>query len=450
MVFVVSYLWDGLLARHRQDLWVTDAKIIIDLPQIIENCHTIIIKFKYQLKELFMNNKQEKICILGGGFGGLYTALRLSQLPWEMEYKPEVILIDKNDRFLFTPLLYEIVTGEMENWEIAPSFSQLLQGTSVKFYQDQITEIDLNNQAIKLTENQTLNYTKLVIGLGGVAQDFNIKGLKENALSFRNLKDAETLKNRLRLLTKTNPEKIRIVIIGGGYTGVELACNLADHLGRKARIRIVEKGEQILKNADSFNKKLAEQALKDRGVWLDLETEIESIEANQINLSYKDKIDNIPVDLVLWTVGSEVNPLIKNLDLPSHKSGKLLINQYLQILENPDLFALGDLAYLTEINDQNLPSTAQVALQQADFCAWNIWAQIHHKPLLPFSYQNLGEMMTLGLNNATLSGLGIQLDGLLAHLTRRLIYLYRFPTWQHQLNVGINWLFKPFMAINNY
>lgn len=399
-----------------------------------------------------MTNSKEKICILGGGFGGLYTALRLSQLPWAMETKPEIILVDQCDRFVFTPLLYEMVTGEMESWEIAPTFRELLKATNINFYRDEITEIDLNNHQIKLSQNNPLDYTKLVIALGGISSDFQIKGVKENALYFRNLTDAKKLKNKLHLLENSPSEKIRIAIIGGGYTGVELACKLADQLGKKGRIRIIEKGTKILKNADSYNRKMAEEALRERGVWLDLETEIKSIEETQINLDYKEKIDTIPVDLVLWTVGSQVSPLIRDLSLPHHNSGQLLINNYLQVLENNQIFALGDLSFLEDTKDnssKNLPPTAQVALQQADYCAWNIWAMINDKPLLPFRYYNLGEMMTLGIDNASLSGLGIQLDGLFAHLTRRLIYLYRLPTWSHQLNVGINWLIKS-LKIQNW
>ena len=403
-----------------------------------------------------MSLSQEKICILGGGFGGLYTALRLSQLPWDNKPKPEIVLIDKSDRFLFTPLLYEIVTGEMETWEIAPTFSELLKDTPVKFYQDEITDIDLKNNKVKLSQNDDLDYTKLVISLGGITPSYNIEGIKEYAIAFHNLADGERLKNKLRLLQQTHSEKIRIAIIGGGYTGVELGCKLADILGKKGRIRIIEKGDTLLKNAETYNQKMAQKALENKGIWLDLETNVKSVGENYINLDYKGTIDKIPVELVLWTVGTQVSPFVKNLSLPHHTSEKLLTNKYLQILENDHIFALGDLACLQKNKEdlqnknnleQTLTTSAKVALQQADYCGWNLWASINDKPLLPFRYQDLGEMMTLGINNGTLSGLGIQLDGILAYLARRLIYLYRFPTWQHQLNVGINWLRKPLIDI---
>ncbi|HEY9706484.1 MAG TPA: NAD(P)/FAD-dependent oxidoreductase, partial [Allocoleopsis sp.] len=94
-----------------------------------------------------------------------------------------------------------------------------------------------------------------------------------------------------------------------------------------------------------------------------------------------------------------------------------------------------------------VPPTAQSAFQQADYTAWNIWATITNRPLLPFKYQHLGEMMALGTDNATLTGLGIKLDGNLGYLMRRLAYLYRMPTLEHQLKVGLNWMAKPVLDL---
>ncbi len=98
-----------------------------------------------------------------------------------------------------------------------------------------------------------------------------------------------------------------------------------------------------------------------------------------------------------------------------------------------------------KISPDKLPPTAQVAIQQADYCAWNIWASLTGRPLLSWRYQALGEMLALGTNQATLTGLGVNLDGTLAYLVRRLAYLYRLPTLKHQLNVGLNWITKPLM-----
>jgi demethylphylloquinone reductase len=123
------------------------------------------------------------------------------------------------------------------------------------------------------------------------------------------------------------------------------------------------------------------------------------------------------------------------------------LGETLQVVDHPKIFALGDAAAILDPAGEYIPSTAQVAFQQADFVAWNVWSSLTDRPLLPFKYTNLGEMMVLGDNNAVLSGLGIQLDGPLAYLARRFVYLYRLPTLEHQVKVGLNWLTQPLVKL---
>ncbi|MGK7915392.1 MAG: NAD(P)/FAD-dependent oxidoreductase [Prochloraceae cyanobacterium] len=391
-----------------------------------------------------MTESTKRICILGGGFGGLYTALRLSELPWENSQKPEIILIDKNDRFLFSPLLYELVTGEMQTWEIAPPFAELLADTSVKFYQARVTGIDIDAKLVQLDNYPDLAYDKLAIALGGKTPLDIVSGAVEHAIPFRTIQNAYRLGERLRELEASKKEKIRVAIVGGGYSGVELACKLADRLGERGRLRIIERGDKILKNSPEYNRETAQKALKSKKVWLDLETEVESLSSTEISLRYKGQVDSIPVDLVLWTVGNTVSELIEKLSSLKHgRQGMLTTQSTLQVVDNPDIFALGDVADCQEATGQQLPTTAQVAFQQSDYCAWNIWASLTGRPMLPFRYQPLGEMMTLGVDDATVSSLGMKLDGTLAYLTRRLLYLYRLPTLKHQLAVGLNWVCAP-------
>ncbi|NER21029.1 MAG: NAD(P)/FAD-dependent oxidoreductase [Symploca sp. SIO1C2] len=394
-----------------------------------------------------MTEKSTRICILGGGFGGLYTALRLSQLPWEKPQQPEVILVDHNDRFLFLPLLYELLTGELQTWEIAPPFEELLANTGVRFTQATVAGIDLDEQQVQLQEGAGFSYDRLVLALGGVTPLDMVSGAVEHSLPFRTITDAYRLEERLRILEESNTDKIRVAVVGGGYSGVELACKLAERLGERGRLRLIERGDEILKTSPDFNREAAQKALNERQVWLDLDTEIDSIEADQISLVYKGQLDTIPVDLVLWTVGTTVSPVVRSLPLKQNHRGQLTTLPTLQVLEHPEIFALGDLADCKDANEQQIPSTAQAAYQQADYTAWNIWASLTGRPLLPFRYQNLGEMMTLGINNATLTGLGVKLDGPLAHIARRLAYLYRMPTLDHQLKVGFNWIAQPLFEL---
>ncbi|PIG91970.1 NAD(P)/FAD-dependent oxidoreductase [Gloeocapsopsis sp. IPPAS B-1203] len=392
-----------------------------------------------------MTQQPARICILGGGFGGLYTALRLSQLPWKSQ-KPEIVLVDQSDRFLFSPLLYELLTGELQTWEIAPPFSEIFAGTGIRFYQGTVTGINIDEQRVHLQEGSEIPYDRLVLALGGETPLDMVPGATSYAFPFRTIDDAYHLEARLRLLEESPVDKIRVAIVGGGYCGVELACKLADRLQNRARIRLIEMTDQVLRTSPEYNRIAASNALDARGIWIDLETKVQEIEPQAIALEYKNQVDTIPVDIVIWTVGTRVSPVVRSLAL-KQQHGKLTTTSTLQVVDHPEIFALGDLADCRDAEGQQVPSTAQAAFQQADYVGWNVWASLTERPLLPFRYQHLGEMMTLGTDNATFTGLGIKLDGPLAYVARRLAYLYRMPTLGHKLKVGINWITSPFTEL---
>ncbi|MGB3495713.1 MAG: NAD(P)/FAD-dependent oxidoreductase [Elainellaceae cyanobacterium] len=383
------------------------------------------------------------ICVLGGGFGGLYTALNLTQYSWQSPQRPHITLVDQRDRFLFSPLLYELLTGEMQTWEIAPPYTELLANTGIHFQQSGVDSIDLENKTVHLHDAPDISYDYLVLALGGETPLHFVPGAEDHAIPFRTIADAYRLEERLRELEQSDAEKIRVAIAGGGYSGVELACKLAERLGDRGRIRIVERADQILRTSPEFNRNAAQKALDDGGVWVDLETNLTEIAADSITLEYKDQVDTIPVDIVMWTVGTKVADVITQLPLPFNERQQVSITSTLQVVDHPEIFALGDLADCRDATGQTVPTTAQVALQQAQYAAWNLRALAMGRSLLPFRYQHLGEMMTLGTDIATLAGLGMTLDGPLAHVARRLAYLYRMPTLDHQIKVGLNWIAKP-------
>lgn len=387
-----------------------------------------------------------RICILGGGFGGLYTALRLSQLPWIGDEKPEITLVDKCDRFVFLPLLYEVVTGDLQSWEVAPYYSELLSGTAIRYVQATVDSVNLGDRTVQITQDgqaERLSYDRLVLAMGGESVIGKVPGAADHALPFRTLNDAMRLSDRLRDLEASNADRIRVAIIGAGYSGVELACNLAERLGDRGRLRIVELGDRILNFSPDFNRKAAEKALLDRKVWTDLQTKTSDVTSDEITLQYADKSETLPVDLVLWTVGTRISEVIQSLPLPKNDRGQVKVQTTLQVEGYPEVYALGDLADCKDADGQTIPTTAQAAFQQADYAGWNLWASLTDRPLLTFKYQHLGEMMTLGSDDATLAGLGLQLNGVSAHLARRMIYLMRMPTFEHQVKVGLNWITKP-------
>jgi NADH dehydrogenase len=308
-----------------------------------------------------------------------------------------------------------------------------------------VAGIDVEAHQVHLTDEQTLSYDYLVLALGGEAPLDIVPGAAEHAIPFHALSHAYRLEERLRQLEQSDLDKIRVAIAGAGYSGVELACKLADRLGSRGRIRLIDRGDDILSTSPEFNRRAAYQALSERNVWIDLETLVDAVESDSISLRYRDQIDTIPAEIVLWTVGTRVAEPIRVLPIPKTEQDRVKVSSTLQVLDHPDLFALGDLADCKDVTGQQVPTTAQAAFQQADYVAWNIWAMTTgDRPLLSFKYEHLGEIMTLGTDNATLTGLGLQMDGTFAYVARRLAYLYRMPTLDHQIKVGLNWISQPF------
>ena len=389
-----------------------------------------------------MNTKNPiNICVLGGGFSGLYTALYLCSHPQVKSGKWKITLVEKNDNFLFTPLLYELITGELQRWEIAPTYQKLLAGTPIKFCQQIVKKIDLENRNIALENNDSLSYDYLVLGLGTQNYWADIPGLKSHALTFRTLRDLEKLQANINYLESLDRKHLRVAIIGGGPNGVELSCKLADRLEKQAEVILIDRGNKILKGFSKGVCNASYRALGSRRVQLYLNTNVEEIKEKSMVLNHGEQSINVPVDLVIWVAGTQSKPLINSLNCQQSNSGKLLVNPSLQLIDYPEVFALGDLAEISNKN-KSLPGTAQVAYQQASCAAKNIAAIIQDKPLKAFKYLHLGDMLTLGRRTAIISSYGINISGQLGGMMRRLAYIFRLPTMRHRLQVLRNFVQK--------
>ncbi|MFB2975162.1 NAD(P)/FAD-dependent oxidoreductase [Microseira sp. BLCC-F43] len=381
-----------------------------------------------------------KICILGGGFGGLYTALYLRRFPWLKSPDCQITLVDQKERFLFTPLLYELVTDELKPWEIAPSFEKLLANKDIQFCQATIEGVDLKARQVKLLGGDRLAYDYLVLAVGGKTRTDGVPGAAEYALPFRTLADARYLDERLRSLEATDLPQIRVATIGGGASGVELACKVADRLGKRGHILLVERGDQILKPFPSGIRRGAYRALQARQIQVELRTGVDAIAPNQITLVRDNRFTPLAVDLVLWTAGTKSIDWVSQLDCQQNDLGQLLTLPTLQLVDYPEVLALGDMAEIQYPKAQRIPATAQVAYQQADCAAHNLKALMKRRPLRHFRYLHLGDMLTLGVNAAVVSSFGINLEGSLASITRQMVYLQRLPTLRHRLQVLWHWI----------
>ncbi|KAJ1405020.1 hypothetical protein SESBI_26161 [Sesbania bispinosa] len=450
---------------------------------------------KARTKFVWPDNKKPRVCILGGGFGGLYTALRLESLEWPDDKKPQIALVDQSDRFVFKPMLYELLSGEVDEWEIAPRFSDLLANTSVQFLKDRVKFLHPSDHwgmngskastcggTVHLESGLHIEYDWLVLALGAESKVDVVPGAAEFAIPFSTLEDARKVNNRLTTLERKTFGKdlqISVAIVGCGYSGVELAATVAERLQNRGIVRAINVETMICPNAPPGNREAALKVLSSRKVELLLgyfvrcirrvsESEssdtLTGVDENCIEIGHdfekyilelqpaergmQSKI--IEADLVLWTVGSKPPlPQLESSDMPFviplNARGQAETDETLRVKGHPRIFALGDSSALRDSNGRILPATAQVAFQQADFTGWNLWAAINGRPLLPFRFQNLGEMMTLGRNDAAISPSfveGLTLEGPIGHTARKIAYLIRLPSDEHKLKVGISWLTK--------
>ncbi|MBP0028547.1 NAD(P)/FAD-dependent oxidoreductase [Roseofilum reptotaenium CS-1145] len=374
-----------------------------------------------------------KVCILGGGFGGLYAALYLQRFS-----ELQVTLIDQNDHILFTPLLYELITNELQIWEIAPPFSKLIRQKKIKFYQDHILGTDLKKQQVYLQDRGELQYDYLIIAVGVKSLIDNVPGVKEHAVSFRTLKDTEFLKKKLQDFRSLSKAPVQIAIVGGGPSGVELATKIADYLGQKAEVRLITRGDRILRSFTKATRLTAEKALEERNVRISFLTQVNLVQANRLIVEQANETITLPTDLVIWTTGTKARSWVLDLDCEHNRYGQLLVEPTLQLKGYPEVFALGDIADIP--SNSEIPRTAQAAYQQAPVAAKNLRSRVHQKRLKKFRYLHLGEMITVGVNDAAVSSFGLHFHGSLAFLFRNLVYLIRMPTISHRLQVFLSWL----------
>lgn len=388
----------------------------------------------------------QAVVIVGGGFGGLYSALALSQRPEH----PPILLIEPNEHFLFLPLLYELLSGELRRWEIAPRYDALLAGRGIAHLRDRVEAIDTDRRQVHTQGGQTIRYGRLVIASGAITTTFGVPGAERHCQGFRTLADVERLQKLLGNLARHPRPLQRLAVVGAGATGVELACKLADLADGSAVIELIEQGPELLPQSRSFNREQAALALQRRDVRLRTHSAVVAVEADRLRLRRTDTAaasaspapvaeEELVVAGVIWTAGLAFRPPAITPAPPQDARGRLRCEPTLQLEGHPEVFVIGDLAAPGGL-DGPLPSSAQVAFQQAPLLAANLLRSLAQEPLEPFRWNDLGEMLSLGRGEASLCGAGVTLAGRAAFRLRQLAYLSRMPGLSHTLRVAAGWL----------
>ena len=394
--------------------------------------------------------------ILGGGFTGLFTALHLSH----QDYKIPIILIDQEWSFIFKPLLYEFLSGEMGIQYIRFRYDELLHNSGVKFIRDTIESIDLQQRQVHLASGLHYSYSNLVLSLGGVAGYFGVEGAKEYTLPFCTSEDAIALGRQLRdcLQRATQSTDLQqhtlltVAILGAGRTGVELAVTLADLLPdwytplggdvTDIRVVIIQRGKAILKGDSDRLRQIAQAALQKRTITIEvmLETAVIEVRSNTVILKRNNQTEELSAATIIWTTGTATNPLIAALSIPETSrdtKGRLKLTNTLQLLDFPEVFAGGDCTVM----EPPQQAIAQVAYQQGAAIAQHLQALAEGRVPIPVQIELRGTLIKLGLGESVAEILDrYEVTGHLGYLIRQAAYIELLPTPARNLKATVEWL----------
>jgi NADH:ubiquinone reductase (non-electrogenic) len=394
---------------------------------------------------------KKKVVIVGGGFGGVFTAL---DLPDSLD----ITLVSDEDHFLFRPLLYEYLSGEVEAWHIAPRYDELL-GNQVKVIHSAVAGIDFSSRLVSLAKGEPLEYDTLVLAVGATTNFAGVPGAVEFSIPFRALADADRLRQRMvEALDGTPPDlppqdvrsALTFAVVGGGASGVELSTKMADLLNdafaRRAlqgepRLLVIEMGDKLVPGMGDQTRQFVEGALHQSHVEVHTQTRVVSVTEKSVTIEHDGTQTEIPTAAVVWVAGVQVNPLIKELDLEKNTRGLISVHPTLQTVSWENVFALGDIAFVPDAAPV-LAGTAQLALQEAHLAAHNVRALLSGDKLQTKHFEELGELVSLGTERAAVLTGGKAFGGHLARQARFAMYTARLPTWHHRLRVGASWFFE--------
>ncbi len=401
-----------------------------------------------------------RIVILGAGFGGLATAIRLGK----ERLKARVTLVSRRNFHLFTPLLYQAATGLVDPDHIAQIIRPTARKHHFTFLEGEIVSIDIDSKNVEASFGD-LKYDYLVIALGSETNDFGIKGVSEHAVSLKTLQDAETIHNKIigsleRALVAadraTRKRLLTFVIIGGGATGVELAgavrdfvkFMLTDYPGLtddQFSIVLVELMGNLLPGLSRYLSEQTYRILSERGVQIRLSSRVVEVTGAGVLLNSGELIET---ENVFWTAGVKQAKLIDAMNVEKER-GRIKTDQFLRVGKHPEVFAVGDLASVSDLKaGRDVPATAQTAVQEGEWVGRALSKLLLGEKIEPFAYKDKGYMLSLGRQVGVAEFRHFRTSGFLGWLLWRVIHIALISTTRSRLGVIFDWTFAYFYRRN--
>ena len=405
-----------------------------------------------------MSEGKPRVLILGGGFGGMYAALEFERALAEGA-DIEVTLVNRDNFFLFTPMLHEVAASDLDITNIVSPIRKLLR--RVTFFHGEIESIDLVHHRVGLSHGHeehchSLSYDHLVLALGSTTNFYNIPGLAERALTMKSLDDAIFLRNRLianleeadfECAAPLRAPLLNFVVAGGGFAGVETIAAMNDFLRDAVRffphlredmlrIILVNSGKIILPELGEELGTYAQRKLIEQRVEIHSNCKVTGVTDRDVTLSNG---TTVTTNTLIWTAGICPNSLMDTL--PCTKSrGRVLVNEYLEVPEWPGVWAFGDCALVPDRKTgESHPPTAQHALREGKLAARNILATVRGDEMKPFRYSTIGLLAPIGKRTGVANILGVNFSGFIAWWLWRTIYLLKLPRFEKKVLVALDW-----------
>jgi NADH:quinone reductase (non-electrogenic) len=405
------------------------------------------------------------IVIAGGGFAGLYAA-RYFDKSLARRDDVEVTLISRENFLLFTPMLHEIAAGDLSPSDIVNPLRRILH--HVKFVEADVRDVDLNARKIRCIHgigdaDLELEFDHLLLALGSETNFFDNQGIRDWAVTMKNVMDATLLRNRMvALLEEAALEKdenvrrelLTFVTAGGGFAGAETTGAVNDFLRETARfypslredmirVVVVHPGSYLLPELGEDLGRYAERKLIERKVEVIKGARVASYDGSVVKLNNG---RSIPAATLIWTAGVRPSPVIASLPVAKEKN-RVRVNEYLAVPGATGLWAVGDCAAVPDLEGgQFYPPTAQHGLREGVVAAKNIERTILGQPLKPFRFKTLGLLVAIGHHTGVAMVFGMKFSGFIAWWLWRSVYLLKLPRLAKKLRVVIAWTLDLFFG----
>ncbi|MHB8854997.1 MAG: NAD(P)/FAD-dependent oxidoreductase [Bellilinea sp.] len=396
------------------------------------------------------------VAIVGGGFGGLRAARRLAKAP------VHITLLDRNNYHLFQPLLYQVATAGISPTDVAyPLRSIFRRQKNLEYRMAEVTRVDLNNRQLETT-NGSLAYDYLILAVGGETNYFGLDSVAANAFGLKGLEDASPIRDHLLHLFEqaalvsdpaTRQALLTFVVVGGGPTGVEMAGAISELIRlvltkdfpdqdfSHSRVLLLEATDRLLAAMPAGLGQATREALKKKGVEVRFGAAVESFDGQTVKLHGG---ETIPTHTLIWAAGVRSAALVDALGLPQAAQQRVRVEPTLQLPGHPEVYVIGDAAYLEDENKAPLPMVAPVAMQQGEHAADNLVQALNEQPQISFHYHDPGTMATIGRNQAVAWIGPLQLHGFLAWVAWLVVHIFQLIGFRNRLLVLINWAWDYF------